>query len=292
MTIALPTYPWNDGKGEEGWLDGIDATLDAWMYDIPDGLGEHMPMDDPDSTWQELLEELAKDGADLTPEQQVVVRRIFDRVWISWGLPLGFPARSSPVPGGWDESASRISGSEANHRLGHDAFPPDAEVVTHTGPVVVDHVQLLKRDEGPRYLLFEDGLTARGQVDLGDRYPSVLAVRGDLRATIFKVRPTWAGSLVVTGRIAGADWIYAEPMPGRLVQPPGAGLDWDRVEVPWAVTWNAPQARYEYRELREGAMRPIPSDRLHPDLPVSGPDSQDVIWSIVINHQVYRDHRS
>lgn len=75
VTTTLPTYPWTDGEGEDGWFEGIDLSFDTWKYD------EHMPFHDADHVWQELLDRLEEEDVSLTVEQQRTVRTIFDRLW-------------------------------------------------------------------------------------------------------------------------------------------------------------------------------------------------------------------
>ncbi|MFD8321488.1 hypothetical protein [Kitasatospora purpeofusca] len=75
MATTLPTYPWTDGEGEEGWFEGIDLSFDTWRYD------EGMPFDEAEPVWQELLDRLAEEDIRLTTEQRRIVRRIFDRLW-------------------------------------------------------------------------------------------------------------------------------------------------------------------------------------------------------------------
>src|SRR6185312_14643422 len=45
VTETLPTFPWNEGEGEEGWFEGIDLSFDTWKYD------EHLPFDDAEMVW-------------------------------------------------------------------------------------------------------------------------------------------------------------------------------------------------------------------------------------------------
>jgi hypothetical protein len=78
VTEKLPIFPWNDGEGEEGWLEGIDLSFDTWKHD------EHMPFGNAEVVWQELLDRLAEEDVSLTPEQQRTVRPIFDRLWANY----------------------------------------------------------------------------------------------------------------------------------------------------------------------------------------------------------------
>jgi hypothetical protein len=75
VTEKLPTFPWNDGEGEEGWFEGIDLSFDTWKHD------EHLPFDDAEIVWQELLDRLEEEDVSLTAEQRRAVRSIFDRIW-------------------------------------------------------------------------------------------------------------------------------------------------------------------------------------------------------------------
>jgi hypothetical protein len=74
----LPTFPWNDGEGAEGWFEGIDLSFDTWKYD------EHMPFHDAELVWRELLDRLEEEDVSLTAEQRRTVRPIFDRLWASY----------------------------------------------------------------------------------------------------------------------------------------------------------------------------------------------------------------
>jgi hypothetical protein len=78
VTEKLPTFPWNDGEGEDGWSEGIDLSFDTWKHD------EHMPFDDAETVWQELLDRLEEEGVSLTAEQRRTVRPIFDRLWANY----------------------------------------------------------------------------------------------------------------------------------------------------------------------------------------------------------------
>lgn len=78
VTEKLPTFPWNDGEGEEGWFEGIDLSFDTWKHD------EHMPFDDAEMVWQELLDRLEEEDVSLTAEQRRTVRPIFDRLWANY----------------------------------------------------------------------------------------------------------------------------------------------------------------------------------------------------------------
>ncbi|MFI2433035.1 hypothetical protein [Streptomyces sp. NPDC018693] len=80
-TVELPTFPWNDGEGEQGWFEGIDLTFDTWKFD------DHMPFDDAEVVWQELVERLEEEDVELTADQERVVRRIFDGLWRNYREP-------------------------------------------------------------------------------------------------------------------------------------------------------------------------------------------------------------
>ncbi|MBD0841509.1 hypothetical protein [Streptomyces sp. TRM68416] len=79
--VELPTFPWNDGEGEQGWFEGIDLTFDTWKHD------NHMPFDDAEVVWQELVERLEEEDVELTADQEGVVRRIFDGLWMTYREP-------------------------------------------------------------------------------------------------------------------------------------------------------------------------------------------------------------